>query len=132
MTKKTEATEDRPASRKRDLPAKVAEASLDEFRQRFEQGESAALFAALRFCGNQELVMPEWLVTAFFKATNRWYSLECKTLDEAFCVPRKDGDETSIVPVLPGRFHFRPADQGDEQRRRWCLVEAGLPAPRRR
>ena len=30
--------------------------------------------------------MPEWLVDAFYKATNPWYSMDVKTLDEAFGV----------------------------------------------
>jgi len=76
----------RSPSRKLDLPAAVIDGHLGEMRARFEQGDGAALFSAIRFCANEELILPEWVAAGFFAATNRWYSLECKTLDEAFRV----------------------------------------------
>jgi hypothetical protein len=73
-------------SRKLDLPTAAIAAWLDEMRARFERGDGTALFSAIRFCANQELIFPEWVAAGFFAATNRWYTLECKTLDEAFGV----------------------------------------------
>jgi hypothetical protein len=71
---------------KLNLPPEVVEAHLEEYRERFERGDKAALFSVIRFCFNEQIVAPEWIVDAFFKATNKWYSLKAKTLDEAFNV----------------------------------------------
>lgn len=57
---------------------------MQEYRQHFEAGDKNALLQAIRFCFAQEIVAPEWVVNAFFRATNRWYSMDCKELGEAF------------------------------------------------
>lgn len=71
-----------------DLPEGFEADYLEDFRQRFERARGdrrvEILFSAIRFCGNQEIPLPEWAVEAFFKATNRWFSLQAGSLDEAF------------------------------------------------
>lgn len=69
---------------KLDLPPEVIAVQLEEHRQHFERGDKSALIAAIRFCFNEEVVAPEWVVDAFFRATNKWYSMEAKELGEAF------------------------------------------------
>ena len=66
-----------------DLPEEVSRAMLEELRQRYQAGDKSKLVAAIRFCGNHKLIMPEWVVDAFFKATNSWYNYEVKELGEA-------------------------------------------------
>ena len=57
---------------------------LDELEANFLSGDNNALIKAIRHCGNEKLVMPEWVVDGFFKATNDIYGLKVKSLDEAF------------------------------------------------
>ncbi len=78
---------------KLDLPAEVIHAELEAKRVKFEGGNQAILLSAIRFCGDQKIVMPEWLVDAFAKVTNRWYSYKCKTLDEAFGIAWPKGKQ---------------------------------------
>lgn len=66
------------------MSPELVEMELEEYRTQFESGDKNALIRAIRSCGREQVVMPDWLVNAFFQATNRWYSLEVKTLDEAF------------------------------------------------
>jgi hypothetical protein len=73
-------------STRRDLPAEVVDGHLAELNARSSAGDANALFRAIAFCGNQQIAMPEWVVAGFFAAMNRWWSLHCKTLDEAFGV----------------------------------------------
>jgi len=71
---------------KLELSQKFIACQLDEYREHFERGNKNALIQAIRFCFNQEIVAPEWVVAEFFRATNRWYNMECKELGEAFGV----------------------------------------------
>jgi hypothetical protein len=63
---------------------KVAVAYLEGLHTNFNAGDKNALFQAIRECGRQNIPMPEWTVNAFFAATNRWYRMDVKTLDDAF------------------------------------------------
>ena len=66
------------------LPDELMKLYLDELEKEFFAGNKAIIFRAIRFCGNEQIIMPEWVVSAFHSATNDWYSLKAKTLDEAF------------------------------------------------
>lgn len=66
------------------LPQDVIDGHLDELRCSFEKGRIDKLFSAIRFCGSEGIPMPEWVVAAFFGATNAWYSMRARTLDDAF------------------------------------------------
>jgi hypothetical protein len=68
------------------LPPKIEAAMLEEMRLYFEAGDKYALLRAIRFCLNQKIVAPAWIVTAFFRATNKWYQMDVKTLDAALGV----------------------------------------------
>jgi hypothetical protein len=71
-----------------DLPPEIEAIYLDELREAFEcstdDARASVLFRAIRFCGDQQLAQPEWVVAAFAKATNEWFSQSVGTLDEAF------------------------------------------------
>lgn len=69
-----------------DLPADVVAAQLDELAAQFGDGDTPALFRAIAFCGHQQIPMPEWAVAAYFAAMNRWWTLDCASLDDAFGV----------------------------------------------
>ncbi|MDV6347299.1 hypothetical protein R2083_07185 [Nitrosomonas sp. Is35] len=66
------------------LPDELMKLYLDELEKEFLAGNKAIIFHAIGFCGNEQIIMPEWVVSAFHSATNDWYSLKAKTLDEAF------------------------------------------------
>jgi hypothetical protein len=63
---------------------KINDSMLEYRHTEFKGGNHWALLSAIRYCGNEQIVMPEWVVQAFFEATNKLYLLEVKTLDEAF------------------------------------------------
>jgi hypothetical protein len=69
-----------------DLPPDLEAAMLEELRLLFEAGDGNALIRAIRFTFNQERPAPEWVAAAFFRATNRWYAMQVKSLDEALGV----------------------------------------------
>jgi len=69
-----------------DIPPELEAAYLEEMRAYFNGGDRHELFRAIRFCGEQGIPMPDWVVEAFAKAMNKWYSMRAKTLDEAFSV----------------------------------------------
>jgi hypothetical protein len=64
---------------------------LEQCWRLFEGGDQFALFEAMRICHAQRIVAPEWIVEAFFLATNRWYTLDATSLDEAFAVAYAKG-----------------------------------------
>ncbi len=66
------------------IPDVLMKLYLDELEKEFLAGDKAIIFHAIRFCGNEQIIMPKWVVSAFHSATNDWYSLKAKTLDEAF------------------------------------------------
>lgn len=82
---------------KLDLPDEVIALHLEEHRRRFQAGNAAELIAAIRFCFNEEIVPPEWIVNAFFRATNDWYSMRTKELGEAFGVQWPKGKSFSAA-----------------------------------
>jgi hypothetical protein len=66
------------------LSQDVIDDYLKQLKVEFSKGQVDKLFAAIRFCGNEGVLMPEWVVDAFYKATNAWYSMRARTLDDAF------------------------------------------------
>ena len=74
-----------------DLPEDLIQIYLEALRIEFTAGKKDSLFEAIRFCGNEQVIMPEWVVDAFFAATNDWYRLDAKTLDDAFGCPWPKG-----------------------------------------
>src|SRR5438105_3278667 len=74
-----------------EIPAKIEGATLDEYRQRFERGDKAVLLAGIRFCLEQKIIAPEWIVDAWAKAHNSWASYKVKTFDEALGVGLRKG-----------------------------------------
>lgn len=71
---------------KLNLSPAIEAAQIEFYRLRFEGGDEVALIQAIGFCFAQEIVAPEWIVGAFCEATNKWFSMRAKTLDEAFGV----------------------------------------------
>jgi len=72
-----------------DIPPEIEAGHLEtDLCKQFEistgNARISALFAAIRFCGNQQIPMPEWVVNAFFAATNEWFQGSSCSLDEAF------------------------------------------------
>jgi hypothetical protein len=80
-----------------DLPPELEAAMLEELRLRFEAGDGNALIRAIRLTFNQERPAPEWVVAAFFRATNRWYAMQVKSLDEALGVGWQKGKNLSAA-----------------------------------
>ena len=69
----------------------LATLALDDLCDRFDSGDNVAALQALRACGQYGVAMPDWLVDALFRATNQWFSLRVRTLDEAFGVELPKG-----------------------------------------
>jgi len=67
-----------------EIPEEILHETLEQMREAYENGDNNQLIKAIRWCGNNKLIMPEWVTQAFFNATNEWYSMKVKTLDEAF------------------------------------------------
>jgi len=65
------------------LPESVVKERLEEFAEAFRRNDKNALIRAIRCCGRERVVMPEWVVTAFAHATSEWYSMRYKELGEA-------------------------------------------------
>jgi hypothetical protein len=83
-----------------DLPPEVEAAHLDELRGRFDAGDKAALLSAIGFCFDQQIVAPDWIVAAFFRAMNRWYAMEVKELGEAFGLEWPKGKHPSAAKKM--------------------------------
>ena len=70
------------------IPEQVEAEYLAELARKYStsdgNGRVGALFRAIRFCGNQQIPMPDWVVQAIFAATNKWYSGPVNSLDDAF------------------------------------------------
>lgn len=75
------------------LSDKAVELYLDELHSRYLAGDNFQLLAAMRFCAGNNREMPRWVVDAFQRATDKWYSLQSKTLDEALGVAWPGGKD---------------------------------------
>ncbi len=64
----------------------AVELYLDELHSSYQAGDSFQLLTAMRFCAGNNRRMPRWVVDAFQSATDKWYSMQSKTLDEALGV----------------------------------------------
>ena len=63
---------------------RIHDLELEYRHTEFKNGNGQALLSAIRYCGNEQIIMPEWVVQAFFEATHKFNFLHVKTLDEAF------------------------------------------------
>jgi hypothetical protein len=70
---------------------------LDRDRQRFEAGDRNALLAAVRLCANFDLVMPEWLSSAFIAAYDDVLRARKGSWDEAFGKPYPKGAHLATI-----------------------------------
>ena len=79
---------------------------LDSIKQEFESGDGYALFRAIAFCGNEKIIMPEWVVQALYDGMRKFAHYKVKTLDAAFGItwPHKNISLKTL-----------------EERRRWSL-----------
>jgi hypothetical protein len=105
-----------------DIPASIEAIALEEYRTGYEAGKKADLLRAIRFCLDQEIIPPDWIVRAFAAATNRWFSLRAKTLDDAFGIKYPKGAHLNasrkrraltpavLVAVGNARAEGRPVD----------------------
>lgn len=57
---------------------------LDECKEKFETGDSYALFLAIAYCGNEQIIIPEWAVQALYDGMRKFAHYKVKTLDDAF------------------------------------------------
>jgi hypothetical protein len=64
---------------------------LNMHRRRFEAGNADALLDAIAYCGEREVVQPDWVVKAFRERWNKWLGFEVRTLDQAFGLSRPKG-----------------------------------------
>lgn len=110
---------------KLDLPPDLIALQLQEYCQHFEAGDKNALIQAIRFCFAQEIVAPEWVVAAFFRATNRWYSMDCKELGEAFDLTWQKGANVNAFKKRR-RLKFRVLNEVNAARNRGRRVDDEL------
>ncbi len=75
-----------------ELSEQAIELYLDELHSGYLAGDNFQLLAALRFCASQGLEMPRWAADAFQHATDKWYSLQSRTLDEALGIAWPPGE----------------------------------------
>ena len=59
---------------------------LDKMRQQYEKGDRAKLISAIRHCGRNKIVMPDWVANEFIKKTDRWVNYGVEELGQALGV----------------------------------------------
>jgi hypothetical protein len=84
---------------------------LDSMKQEYESGDGYALFRAIAFCGNEKIIMPEWVVQSLYDGMREFAHYRVKTLDEAFGItwPHK-GVHLKTLEKLD-RWSFRILDR---------------------
>jgi hypothetical protein len=75
---------------------------LEEERARYNAGDMAALFGALRVCANHDLVMPEWVSRAFIRGYDKVLTCRAGSWDEAFGAPYPKGFHLVGTRKRPG------------------------------
>jgi len=65
--------------------------TLENLRREFEAGDKFRLIAAIAFCARHQLVMPEWVASAFLPGANQWLRHEVKALGDALDVAWSKG-----------------------------------------
>ncbi len=110
---------------KLDLPPEYIVAQLEEYRRYFEAGDKNALFQAIGFCFNQEIVAPEWIVHAFFRAMNKWYSMQVKELGEAFGLAWPKGKSVAAARKKR-RLRYAVSNDIHDEKSRGGTVDDGL------
>lgn len=104
---------------------KMFDAYLEDCREKHEAGDGYAALRAVCLCGKVRLVMPEWVVDAFHKATNMLRRLEVKTLDEAFGVTFPKGKHINALRKFE-RFGFAVHHRVQEEPRNGRPIDDGL------
>ncbi|MGY6517378.1 MAG: hypothetical protein ACXIUZ_01560 [Lysobacteraceae bacterium] len=69
----------------------AAEAELAEEHARFEAGDRTALMGAIRVCANHDMVLPEWVSTAFIRSYDQVLTRKVASWDEALGRPLPKG-----------------------------------------
>lgn len=62
---------------------------LEELKRLYDAGDKSRLLAAIRYCGEHKLVMPDWVVDEFRTRTDAWFLYEFRELGDALGVSRK-------------------------------------------
>ena len=57
---------------------------LDSIKKEYESGDGYALFRAIAFCGNEKIIMPEWVVQSLYDGMREFAHYKVKTFDDAF------------------------------------------------
>jgi hypothetical protein len=110
---------------KDDIDPEVVAILLDDLRQRFEAGDRNALIQAIRRCFQCGVVAPEWVVTAFFRATNKWYQMDAKSLDDALGVAWPKGKSVAAAKKRR-RLKFAVFNEINKARARGRAVDEEL------
>ena len=65
--------------------------ALDNLKSRFEAGDEFALLTAIRKCANFNIVMPEWVASAYIARYDRVHFCQVDSWDKAFGRPYPKG-----------------------------------------
>ncbi|MBI3528211.1 MAG: hypothetical protein HY067_09595 [Betaproteobacteria bacterium] len=76
---------------RRPLAQWQAARKVSEIEKRVEQGDSFALFWAIRFCSFHGIVLPPWLAQKYVECFDKIVNHEAKSWDEAFGRPFRKG-----------------------------------------
>lgn len=97
---------------------------FEDLRVLYESGDCGVLFAAIRECASNELVMPDWVARGFISGYDKLVSCQVKSWDEAFGRPfprgtnlnalRKRREKSIQVLLEVRRRHDRGASIGKE------------------
>jgi len=107
------------------LPPEIVAGMMEELHLRFEAGNKNALIQAIRRCGQQQMVMPEWVVDAFFRATNKWYQMDIKSLDKAIGVAWPKGKSIAAAKKRR-RLQFAVLNAVSKAKSEGCAVDDQL------
>jgi hypothetical protein len=73
-----------------DWPEPVKDLYFQNLKNSYENGNHEALLIALSECVRSNVEIPEWVKTSFLSSIKKWQDFENKSLDDAFCVTRKN------------------------------------------
>lgn len=79
------------------LPQWIAHQELKRFRVAFEGGDNVALMLAIRTCAIHDLVMPEWVATAYCERVNTILSYRAASWDEVLGRPLPKGSQVNAL-----------------------------------
>lgn len=70
---------------------------LEPYRKRHDEGDALALFDAIKVCGENRIILPDWLVAQFGNAYGRVIRFEVDSLDKAFGRPIPKGKHLNAL-----------------------------------